>query len=388
LTLSFVAFVPRLYYFPRSLLLPSQSDNRSLPTIAASYFSHVAMNGIKADPDIKMDPDASTPGGGFMDDEFYEDTGEMIMSKDSSEKDIWLTRIPPWLYEAVSKWDNVADGNDTDQIQIGEVYGFATTSGIDKTKPMRVFLNDRWRAKSNLPSAFQLDPAPATDTILGNTYVFTEKDLPGFRGRGGHQGGFGGVQDPKARIQKRSKYKKAIPKQTALIGHATRQYNANPLETKEYQEFSAARIKQAIQGSHMTTIITKDTEVSDVNNSIMLNNRFKNFIRPMTKGKPQQNKAARMARSDLIDVLHTLFDEYQYWPMKAIKQRTKQPEQYLKEVLGDIALLVKSGPFASNWKRQAVFENQRDTSKQAEAAAPEGPGDGDSEGEDEMEDVV
>ncbi|KAI1547140.1 TFG2 Transcription initiation factor IIF small subunit RAP30 [Pyrenophora tritici-repentis] len=95
-----------------------------------------------------------------------------------------------------------------------------------------------------------------------------------------------------------------------------------------------------------------------------------------------------MARSDLIDVLHSLFDEYQYWPMKAIKQRTKQPEQYLKEVLGDIALLVKSGPFASNWKRQAVFENQRDISKQAEAAAPEGPGDGDSEGEDEMEDVV
>lgn len=352
------------------------------------------MNGIKADPDVKMDPDASTPGGGFMDDEFYEDTGEMIINKDGPEKDVWLTRIPPWLYDAVSKWDDLADGNDNDQIQIGEVYGFATTSGIDQSKPMRVFLNDRWRAKSNLPSAFQLDPAPATDTVLGNTYVFTEKDLPGFRGqgygygRGGQQGSFGGVQDPKARIQKRSKYKKAIPKQTALIGHATRQYNANPLETKEYKDFSAARIKQAIQGSHTTTIITKDTEVSDVNNSITLNNRFKNFIRPMTKGKSQQNKAARMARSDLIDFLHTLFDEYQYWPMKAIKQRTKQPEQYLKEVLGDIALLVKSGPFASNWKRQAVFENQRDTSKQAEAAAPEGPGDGESEGEEEMEDVV
>ena len=42
-----------------------------------SYPRHVAMNGIKADPDVKMDPDALTPsaGGGFMDDEFYEDTG-------------------------------------------------------------------------------------------------------------------------------------------------------------------------------------------------------------------------------------------------------------------------------------------------------------------------
>ncbi|KAI0582792.1 Transcription initiation factor IIF [Pyrenophora tritici-repentis] len=300
------------------------------------------MNGIKADPDV-LTPSG---GGGFMDDEFYEDTGEMLMDKSGADKDVWVTRIPDWLYEAVSKWDDLADGNDNDQIQIGEVVAFATTSGIDKSKQMRVFLNDRWRQKSKLPSSFQLEPASVSDTLLKNTY------------------------------------------QTALIGHATRQYTANPLDTQEYQDFSAARIKQAIQGSHLTTIITKDTDVSDVNNSITLNNRFKNFIKPTTKAKSQQNKAARMARSDLIDVLHSLFDEYQYWPMKAIKQRTKQPEQYLKEVLGDIALLVKSGPFASNWKRQAVFENQRDISKQAEAAAPEGPGDGDSEGEDEMEDVV
>ncbi|KAI2479236.1 Transcription initiation factor IIF [Pyrenophora tritici-repentis] len=296
------------------------------------------MNGIKADPDV-LTPSG---GGGFMDDEFYEDTGEMLMDKSGADKDVWVTRIPDWLYEAVSKWDDLADGNDNDQIQIGEVVAFATTSGIDKSKQMRVFLNDRWRQKSKLPSSFQLEPASVSDTLLKNTYIFTEKDLPGFKGQGY---GYG-------------------------------------------RDFSAARIKQAIQGSHLTTIITKDTDVSDVNNSITLNNRFKNFIKPTTKAKSQQNKAARMARSDLIDVLHSLFDEYQYWPMKAIKQRTKQPEQYLKEVLGDIALLVKSGPFASNWKRQAVFENQRDISKQAEAAAPEGPGDGDSEGEDEMEDVV
>ncbi|KAF1833291.1 transcription initiation factor IIF [Decorospora gaudefroyi] len=339
-----------------------------------------------------MDPDAPTPSaGGFMDDEFYEDTGEMAIDKDAAEKDIWLTRIPDWLYDAVSKWDNVADGSDNDQIQIGEVCAFATTSGIDKTKPMRVFLNDRWRAKTHLPSAFQLDPAPVSDTLLGNTYVFTEKDLPGFRGQtfGYGQRNRGGVQDPGARVQKRTKYKKAIPKQTALIGHATRQYNANPLETKEFKDFSAARIKQAIQGSHTTTIITKDTEVSDVNNSITLNNRFKNFIRPTNKAKPQQNKSARIARVDLIDILHELFDEYQYWPMKALKSRTKQPEQYLKEVLGDIAVLVKSGPFASNWKRQDIFDKNRDTSKQAEAAAPDvGPADGESDGEEEMEDVV
>ena len=56
----------------------------------------------------------------------------------------------------------------------------------------------------------------SADVNLANTYIFTEKDLPGYKpngygyGKGGSSGSFG-VQDPKARVQKRSKYKKAIP---------------------------------------------------------------------------------------------------------------------------------------------------------------------------------
>ncbi|KAF2847906.1 hypothetical protein T440DRAFT_470714 [Plenodomus tracheiphilus IPT5] len=355
------------------------------------------MNGLKADPDVKMDPDV-----GYMDDEFFEDTGEMTIPKREVEKDVWLTRIPEWLYAAVSKWDDIAEGNDNDQIQIGEVVAFTTTSGIDKSRPMRMFFDDKWRSKTNLPTAYQLDPSvppknadlKATEAILGNTYVFTEKDLPGFRGAGygmynrGGRGNFGAVQDPAARIQKRSKYKKAIPKQTSLVGHATRQYNAIPLETKEFRDFSAQRIKQAIQGSYTTTIITKDTDVTDIKNQNHLNDKFRNFIKPIGKPKSQLNKAARVARADLIDILHSCFDEYQYWPMKALKARTKQPEQYLKEVLADIAHLVKSGSFASTWKRQDIFDQQRGSSGQAQAAPQVAGGEGESEGEEEMEDVV
>jgi transcription initiation factor TFIIF subunit beta len=253
---------------------------------------------------------------------------------------------------------------------------------------MRVFFNDRWHAKANLPTAFQLDPTATSDQVLGNTYVFTEKDLPGYRptgygqgNRGGH-GGYGAVQDPKSRVQKRSRYKKAIPKQTALIGHATRHYNANPLETKEYKDFNAARIKQAIQGTHRTTIITKDAE-SLINNNKLVKH-FDGFLKPTSKAKSQQNKAARVSREELVDMLHAAFDEFQYWPMKALKLRTKQPEQFLKEVLAEIAQLVRSGPFASTWRRQEIYNAARNLSQQQQGAAEAA----ESEGEEEMEDVV
>ncbi|KAL6712021.1 hypothetical protein ACN47E_003064 [Coniothyrium glycines] len=340
------------------------------------------MNGIKEDPDVKMEP-------AYMDDEFFEDTGELTMPNSEVEKDVWLARIPAWLYEAVSNWDELAEGNDTDQIQIGEVVAFTTTSGIDKDKPMRIFLDERWRNKSKLPTAYQLDPAAVTSTQLGNTYVFTEKDLPGFKGATYGQWNRGmrprpnAVQDPNARVE-RSRYRKAIPKQTALVGHATRQYTANPLDTKEFKEFSAQRIKQAIQGSHSATVITTARDV-DPRNASVLDKKFSGFIRQINKPKSQLNKAARVSRSELIDMLHVCFDEFEYWPMKALKNRTHQPEQFLKETLGDIAQLVKSGPFASTWKRMDMFDRGRDTTtrKQEEAIVK----DEDSDAE-EMEDVV
>jgi transcription initiation factor TFIIF subunit beta len=75
--------------------------------------------------------------------------------------------------------------------------------------------------------------------------------------------------------------------------------------------------------------------------------------------------------------------------MKALKMRTKQPEQFLKETLVEIAQLVRSGPFASTWQRQPMFNAQRNLSQQVQAAAEaDGPDGGDSDGEEEMEDVV
>jgi transcription initiation factor TFIIF subunit beta len=340
---------------------------------------------------VKQDPEAN---GMYMDDEFYEDTGELSMPAQGNDN-IWLTRIPDWLYGAVSQWDDLAEGNDNDTIQLGEVVAFATTSGIDKDRPMRLFLNDQWRAKARLPTAYQIEPAQTTEQVLGNTYVFTEKDLPGYRSAGygtGYSTGYGykppaAVQDPKSRVQKRSRYKKAIPKHTSLIGHATRQYTANPIDTKEYKDFSAARIKHAIQGTNTKTIITKESDITNYNK---LQKRFESFIKPTHRAKAQQNKASRVSKEDLRDMLHAAFDEYQYWPMKALKARTKQPESFLKEGLSELAQLVKSGSFASTWQRLPMYSEARNLSQQQQgaAAAPEEADIGDSDGEDEMEDVV
>jgi transcription initiation factor TFIIF subunit beta len=46
---------------------------------------------------------------------------------------------------------------------------------------------------------------------------------------------------------------------------------------------------------------------------------------------------ARMPRNQLLDALFALFREREQWPIKLLREKTQQPEVYLKEVLSEIA---------------------------------------------------
>ena len=64
---------------------------------------------------------------------------------------------------------------------------------------------------------------------------------------------------------------------------------------------------------------------------------------------------ARMPRNQLLDMLFQLFQEQPRWSIKPLRERTQQPEAYLKEVLGDIATLHRSGEFNGLWELSDIF---------------------------------
>lgn len=97
-------------------------------------------------------------------------------------------------------------------------------------------------------------------------------------------------------------------------------------------------------------------------------------------------KAARIPKNQLLDLIFDCFRQYQYWSMKALRQRTQQPEPYLREVLDEVADLNKSGPFANHY---CLSEAYRDKGGgESKEAAAEAVDDGDDDEVEEMEDVV
>lgn len=93
-------------------------------------------------------------------------------------------------------------------------------------------------------------------------------------------------------------------------------------------------------------------------------------------------KAARIPEDQLLDLIFGCFRQYQYWSMKALRQKLQQPDQYLRQVLEKVAVLNKSGRFANHY---CLSDAYRDRGSDAQEAAAEAADEDDDE---EMEDVL
>jgi transcription initiation factor TFIIF subunit beta len=83
------------------------------------------------------------------------------------------------------------------------------------------------------------------------------------------------------------------------------------------------------------------------------------FFLQRAKNKPakgQNERMTRMPRNQLLDALFALFREREQWPIKLLREKTQQPEVYLKEVLSEIASLHRSGEFNGTWELMPSFK--------------------------------
>lgn len=96
-----------------------------------------------------------------------------------------------------------------------------------------------------------------------------------------------------------------------------------------------------------------------------------------------------MPRNELMDLLFTAFDKFPYWSFKGIVEHTKQPNQYLKEVLAEICILNKRGPYAGNYQLKPEYKERLSAAERQNALNDVANDESDDDEEDEelMEEV-
>ncbi|KAI9374373.1 transcription initiation factor IIF, beta subunit-domain-containing protein [Aspergillus egyptiacus] len=331
---------------------------------------------VKQDPDaptpyIKPDPESKDTVLADVDEEdLYEDAGDLDFT--NAGQSLWLSRIPRSLWEHWSKLD------DDEEIQIGTIRIEGPPNDI---KRVSLRINEQ-EDNRDIPKDYILSRqtinAENLTHMTQNTFLFTEKDIPGHENRmvtfGEARSALYESMKRDARRKERKKkwepyIRKTVPKQTALVGHVKEEFNCLPVENEEFRRLSEKKALEALKPKRETVFIDKLPGKLLQSRHLLPGEQgaFVQATKP-SKLKTQENKTTRMPQNELLDLIYQCFREYRYWPFKTLKARLRQPEAYLKQTLEMVAHLVKSGDFAMTWELKP--EAKESSYANANAVAP------------------
>ncbi|WAR60951.1 hypothetical protein PtB15_13B202 [Puccinia triticina] len=252
----------------------------------------------------------------------------------------WLVKIPKFLSE---RW-----------LQQAQLSGPRTELGV-----MRVYEEDHTGKRkiellledvpglAPVPKQYKLDVRNAATT---NLYVFDELSKP-------EPVASTSKPDPveSTSINKFDKPRRVRPKvarRPKLSGTIAHECQVSPVLDDNYRAVMRARQQKASQPKRTIQRVNQDIGTlnrmaSGVTTHAQAS-KFAAFTRSVTKSQGTE-KFTRMPRTELIDALFASFLRYDYWATKTLRAQVKQPEAYLKEVLSEIATLLKAGPYNGHW---------------------------------------
>ena len=353
-------------------------------------------------PEIKVDP-ASTPQT-IADLPQFEPTYDLDFPRDQ-ETPAWLVKLPKYLWQ---HWADIYRNSADDvPIEIGKMR--VKKQKGENADPMQQEIQIRLAPgvpqHRGLPMNYNLNLK--TQGYSG-TVVFSEKEeTEASRKARASASKPTGIQSKSDRYGKEKRevkpgdYQTAVKKETALAPVIQHVADAQPQEDQSYSEFAKKQYLKSVKPKRQTVFTQKIDKAHHpaANSNLSTFNAFGLSSRPSTKKKAPKEKAVRMPQEELLDALDRCFRRYSYWSLKALRNELKQPEAYIKQTLEQIAVLVRSGDFAMNYKlkdeykmqhqikEEDVKQEHKDVGSDEEQASATGTGSGSESEVEDFEDV-
>lgn len=378
----------------KKIVKEQSSANEKRLTSAATGDAQVKQEQEEADHALLSDPE-----------DYLEENESLDMNLSHGNQKIWLVKLPRYLAE---QWTNRQNLNGQ---QLGNVKIRQNTGPNKKKLEVKLVLNNT-DPRSTIPNEYDLS---IFNTQVHNSYVFSEENLKRFKQELTEMGDMPdqpllsslekeppqrqffrvekNTDGPDGVAKKFVPYVKTIPKKTKLVGKIVHDCQIVPLKSdRRYGQMLAQRQNMPLTKERpKVTFLNEIPGVLQSQAGPSITGRSTSlFLKSNAVKNKADGRAIRMDKQRLLDILFQLFEEYEYWSMKGLKERTRQPETYLKESLESIANLIKKGPYTSKYNLKPEYRRLRD----AERAARLGTNlDEDEEKKDddddvEMEDVI
>lgn len=344
--------------------------------------------------------------------DYLEENESLDMNLTNGNQKVWLVKLPRYLAD---KWSRTQELGGQ---QLGTVKIKKSGPGRNKKLQVKLVLKDVDK-NSDIPQEYDIS---VLNTQVHNSYVFSEENLKKFKQELTEMGEMPDQPElksldpePDASLQYRQQqlYKyysidrdtpegdkkyipsvKTIPKKTNLEGKICHDCQIVPAKSDSKYGSMLLKRQTIMQPAKPRPKVTLLHEIPGVIQSNAGPNIRGNNTSVFSKSNSKKNadgRAIRMPKKDLLDLLFRLFEEYEYWSMKGLKERTRQPESYLKESLESIANLIKKGPYTSKYNLKPEYKRLRDAERAARLGIEvenENNDNADDDDDIEMEDVA
>ncbi|OSD06384.1 hypothetical protein PYCCODRAFT_1422663 [Trametes coccinea BRFM310] len=181
-------------------------------------------------------------------------------------------------------------------------------------------------------------------------------------------------------------------RQIALAGMVTHHCNLRSVLSERLRQRVKARSVEANTPKRQTILLDHGAWRSRMAASARGERRPFLIAGGCKKSGGTRDLRTRLPRAALLDMLFRLFEAQTRWTFKALRERTQQPEAYLKEILPEVAYTHKTGQHRGLWELSAIYKYKAGTSSSTptppSASAPtSGEGEDDSEDDSDMEDL-
>ncbi|PLW50339.1 hypothetical protein PCANC_05596 [Puccinia coronata f. sp. avenae] len=254
----------------------------------------------------------------------------------------WLVKIPKFLSE---RWQEQAQlGGTGADLGVMRVHEEDESGGPRK---IELILNDVPNL-TPVPKNYKLDIRNAASM---NLFVFDELAKPEpvastSKPEPAESSSTHKLDMPPRRVRPK------VARRPQLVGRIAHECQVSPVLDDNYRAVMRARQKKASQPKRTIKRVTQDVGTLNRMASGMTSHaqasKFAAFTRSVAKSQGTE-KFTRMPRTELMDALFASFLRYDYWATKTLREQTKQPEAYLKEILTEIATLLKAGPYVGHW---------------------------------------
>uniref|UniRef100_A0A0L0P353 Transcription initiation factor IIF subunit beta n=1 Tax=Candidozyma auris TaxID=498019 RepID=A0A0L0P353_CANAR len=346
--------------------------------------------------------------------DYLEENESLDMNLTNGNQKIWLVKLPRYLAERWTRQQSL-NGQQLGQIKIrqnsnGGDSGNNTPNGGNEQKKkleVKLVLNET-PENQDIPQEYDLS---ILNTQVNNSYVFSEENLKRFRQEVTEMGEM--PEQPKLKdldpeeslrpakfyrvdkngesLKQQIPFVKTIPKKTSLVGKIVHDCQVVPLKT----DSRYAQMLMKRQNMPLTKERPKVTFLNEIPGVVqsqagpsLAGKSTSMFLKSTPQRSKNEGRAIRMPQKDLLDLLFRLFEEYEYWSIKGLKERTKQPETYLKESLESIANLIKKGPYTSKYHLKPEYRRLRDAERAAKAGGNEEEDKKEDDEDEDMEDVI